>query len=31
MEKGTIVECGPLKELRQTKGGFFNKLVKKYS
>jgi len=29
MEKGTIVECGPVKELRQTKGGFFNKLTKK--
>jgi len=28
MEKGKIVECGTVKELRQAKGGFFNKLIK---
>ena len=28
MDKGQIVECGPVEELRMAKGGFFNKLIK---
>lgn len=28
LEKGCIVECGNVKELRESKGGFFNKLIK---
>ncbi|EAS02568.3 ABC transporter C family protein (macronuclear) [Tetrahymena thermophila SB210] len=28
LEKGRIVECGHVQELRQIQGGFFNKLIK---
>lgn len=27
LEKGCIAECGHVNELRQIKGGFFNKLI----